>query len=63
MELPAGDGAPLLETDYPEPDEGSRLTPVGTLEHHGDLKGNPMLTLQALGNNLHSVVTGCSEVS
>lgn len=45
MELPAGDGAPLLETDYPEPDEGSRLTPVGTLEHHGDLKASPMLTL------------------
>ena len=38
MELPAGDGAPLLETDDSEPNKGSRLTPVGTLEHHGDLQ-------------------------
>ena len=42
VELPAGDGAPLLETDHPEPDEGGRLTPVGTLEHHGDLKSGQM---------------------
>ena len=45
MELPAGDGAPLLETDHPEPDKGGWLTPVGTLEHHGDLKSNQVKRL------------------
>ena len=43
MELPAGDGAPLLETDHSEPNKGSRLTPVGTLEHHRDLQSKTHL--------------------